>query len=157
MLDTISGKVKSFNPVENRRFGFIHINGEDIFFHQNYGRRYSDAYSYEPETRYPKPGDLLVFEPEETPKGLRAKWWAFETPFVEAQSIIKQYCLIERTGSLSIGAKYHELAPKTRVLWEGKDLVELRNKFPKRDYPIHKQNLHELYFKCEGIRCEDPR
>ena len=90
----ISGVVQLFLNDPIKRYGFIKLNdGIDIFFHYNSGRRPLRAFDgnalkfvKDTNLRDPKKGDKLVLETEVSPKGIRAKIWAFEEDYDAAIS-----------------------------------------------------------------------
>lgn len=78
------GTVKFFDSRDNKRFGFIAVDGGgEIFFHFNDGENI-EASGDEPRfcggklNREPKKGDVVVFERKSGYKGAKAAPWGFE-------------------------------------------------------------------------------
>ena len=89
------GTVRFFNNNPDKRFGFIEpdVGDDDIFFHHN-GARHPQRPIHgfiEPGlistggVRFPQQGDRVVYESELSPKGRRAKFWAFEQDYERAK------------------------------------------------------------------------
>jgi CspA family cold shock protein len=92
-----TGTVKFFNSNTDKRFGFItpDVAGRDVFFHHNGVRQPQRSIQgfKEPgliqtgKVRFPKQGDRIVYESESSPKGPRARLWAFEEDYKRAQLV----------------------------------------------------------------------
>ena len=86
------GTVKFFDSRDNKRFGFIDVNGGgEIFFHFNDGENI-EAGGDEPRfcggklNKEPKKGDVVIFERKSGYKGPKAAPWGFEQDHRRAES-----------------------------------------------------------------------
>jgi hypothetical protein len=152
-----SGIVKFFDVAPTKQFGFITYNGSEIFFHQSYGGVMAclggdtPVFVKMPVARIPKASDTLLFEMDRGNRGFRATAWAFPETLIEAQKQIEArpiYRLVERRGFAKVyGRLYRDTRPKYEVLWEGKNLTEVKSLFPKDKFPIVEEDMFARYFK----------
>lgn len=161
-----TGKVRVFYGEPNRLYGFIQDGSKDIFFHLHRGGRFICDGSEDPvyvkavdQLPFPQPGDILLYELGDSPKGPRASTWAFLSSFEQADKEIElrpTFRLYRRSGFLNQSSKY-------KILWEGIDLADLRAKFPVTNpiYTIHNEVQSSLTIQCfedgEWVDCKDPR
>ena len=161
-----TGIVDIFFKDPNKLFGFIKDGSKDVFFHLHRGGQFICDGSEDPvyvkatdDLPLPKAGDEIVYELGESPKGPRAVTWAFLSSFVEADKQIANrpyFRLLHRSGFVGEDAKY-------TVIWEGKDLSDLREKCPASNpvYAIHNEIQSSLTIQAftnnEWVCCKDPR
>lgn len=173
-LPILRAEVKNYNARDDKRFGFLTLAGEskDIFFHFDRG---SDPEFDGGETpvirgrtphRQPEVGDLVTFQKMVTEKGPCAIWWAFTEQYEEILTRIRQrplFRLVYRKGRQSRSSLDNGEQLAFSYTWEGKDLRDLRKRFPKQKYPSGEFDTHGRFFQIFNpsdeawLVVEDPR
>lgn len=141
-----TGSVKFFDNRDNKRFGFIVVNGGgEIFFHYNDGENI-EAGTDTPQfcggklNDEPKKGDIIVFERSSGYKGHKAAPWGFATDYKKAEREIAArpapttYRVVEQYATPGSDKK-----GEPDVLWEGANVRNLCEKYPRpSDYRMDK-------------------
>lgn len=149
-----TGIVKIFNVKE--QYGFIFHDNKDIFFHKAFGGMMACLGGDTPEfvkvklDRDPVPRETILFEFDQGPRGFRATKWAFpETLQIALQQIQlrPKYRFIERDGKEKISKLASGTPIKYSVLWQGQNINDLKNMFPKIDNPIYENDQRARYFQ----------
>jgi cold shock CspA family protein len=171
-----TGFVKFFDSRDNKRFGFITVDGGgEIFFHFNDGRnlRPGETEPYFGEglpSADPRKDQRVVFNRSSNKKGDKASPWGFAEDYDRAKEKIakrpqpKVYRVLKQTQVSG------NSADEPQVLWEGSDIAKLSQKYPRtRDrriddlYPTFSCGdfSHTIWFECKTSdkweRIEDPR
>lgn len=133
-----AGIVKFFDSRDNKRFGFIIVNGGgEIFFHFNDGENIK-AGNNKPQfsdgklKSEPKKGDRIVFERSSGYKGPKAAPWGFADDYERAK---KEIALRPAPTTYRVVEQYttpgSDKKGEPKVLWEGSDITKLCEKYPR--------------------------
>jgi cold shock CspA family protein len=164
-----NGVITKFFPQLDRCYGFITADdGRSVFFHQTRQQMFVCKGEDEPTLKScwqepPVEGEAVVFAVEETPKGLRAIWWAKENLYWEAKRECENrptYRLRERRGELPKSRL--QPRPEYRTLWEGRNITELRSKYKQTWHPVQESGMFATYFEKLNVMgqwepADDPR
>lgn len=151
-----TGVVKFFDSAPSKQFGFIQHNGSEIFFHSSSSGMMACLGGETPvfvpcqQMRVPKKGDSLLFESERGDRGYRATKWCFPETLQTALEQIAarpEYQLIERRGFIMYTRLHNDAKAKYFPLWQGKNLDDLRAKFPQDKFPVQEDEQFARYFK----------
>lgn len=175
-MDFREGVVATFIEKPNNSFGFMNVVDEEgktvsVFFHPAYSGTFicnggPDPVFIHTPVQKPKRGDRVFVAYNQGEKGLRATAWAFVESFEQADSDCNKrlkYRIYYRNGFVRHSKLYSDSTAVYKVLWEGNDLVELRNRYPKTLYPVHDEDQSALTFQFyeseseSWIYCQDPR
>jgi cold shock CspA family protein len=158
------GTVKFFAPDPAKGFGFMSSEFGDVFFHSSRCYELADNGTDLPGLRQaertvegtlinaPRRNDQILFVAENGDKGLRAVRWVLWSEDI-LQTVFDE--ILERPGYQFIKGDPESIEPGSwKVLWEGRNIDEFRNKYPKFRFPA---NENHFIRTDQGEPCSDPR
>jgi cold shock CspA family protein len=166
------GTIVYYSLADN--FGFIAPDGtagdrdSNVFFHNTrqvtYACNGGDKPVEDGWLRHPKRGERVVFVAETGKRGQRAVKWGFLESYEQALLACRSrpvYRFRERKGRIPIS----RLQPRAEymLIWEGRDLTDLRRLYSVRMYPTHNAEWSARFFEKldeetgKWIECDDPR
>ena len=131
-----TGTVKFFDSRDNKRYGFIVVDGGgEIFFHFNDGENITTnktkpSFCAGKVKRDPVKGDRIIFERRPGSKGAKASPWAFAGEGAQIRPTIasaQMYRVYEQYFTFFGGEEHLD---KPKILWEGRDILDLCRKYP---------------------------
>jgi len=132
-----TGIVKFFDSRDNKRFGFVTVDGGgEIFFHFNDGENI-EADKSEPKfsggklKSKPKKGDRIAFERNSGYKGPKAAPWGFADDYERVKKEIAARPAPATYRVLKQTTVYGNSPDEPKVLWEGSDITKLCEKYPR--------------------------
>lgn len=163
----LEGTLKFFDL--KKLFGFLaRTEGQDVFCDGHGLCRFIDWGGMEPDRErtdlLPEDGEKIFFSLDKADSRPRALWWASATSWERACEAISKrplHRLVRRRGFVKTRLE-SEIQERWETLWKGRNLKELRNRFPRRKWPcVHEQYLG-VYVQIETDKeqwkeVEDPR
>ena len=146
------GTVKFFSEKDGKNFGFAKQDegGNEVFIHIFQAKKIKKigtdiAFSDESFPCCPQPGDRIVYLTTETEKGIAASAWTLETEYYKH---LERYRIKVRHGCWVDHSTTREI-----VIWEGYDLDDAREKFPKPKNNINAVSdpLYPCYKHYDGF------
>lgn len=173
--------VRFYDNDPTKQFGFLGSDdGKEIFFHGTRAAQIGCIGDDKPGLIDPtlnpdksmmfppRRGEKVVYHAEEGPRGWRALRWArFDQ--IEYDSILKEiedrltFRLVERKGHRIQSKKFKSDSSGIKILWEGKNLSEVRKNFPLPRYRTFDTDNGAIYFEVldivtqEWSVADDPR